>query len=148
MPATNPTPADNRAQLMMNKMTLAPKQLFLVDGLGGMLSALLLGVVLVRFETAFGMPRKVLYFLSCLAGMYALYSFLSYWRTKEKWRPYMQAIAIANLLYCCLTIGLVIYHRQELTALGVTYFLLEVVVITGLIIMELKTVSKFPGEKV
>ncbi len=138
----------NGSQLIMNKMILPPKQLFLIDSLGGMLSALLLGVVLARFETTFGMPRKVLYFLSCLACVYAVYSFLSYWRIKENWRPYMQAIAIANLLYCCLTVGLVIYHRQELTKLGLIYFLLEVVVIISLIIMELKTVSGFLREKV
>jgi hypothetical protein len=89
----------------MNKMTLAPKRLFLMDGLGGMISALLLGVVLARFETTFGMPRKVLYLLSCLACVYAAYSFLNYWRMKENWKPYMQGIAIANSLYCCLTIG-------------------------------------------
>ena len=132
----------------MNKITSAPKQLFLMDGLGGMLSAFLLGVVLARFETAFGMPPKVLYSLSCLAGMYAVYSFLGYWRVKEHWRPYMQAIAIANLVYCCLTTGLVIYHYQKLTKLGLIYFLLEVMIIVSLIVMELRTVSKFPGKQV
>ncbi len=131
----------------MNKIVLAPKRLFLADGLGGMLSALLLGVVLVRFQTTFGMPREVLYFLACLACMYAVFSLLSYWRTKTNWRPYMQGIAIANLLYCCLTIGLVMYHRQALTELGVTYFLLEVVVILGLVIMELKTVFTFDKKR-
>jgi hypothetical protein len=132
----------------MNKMTLAPKRLFLMDGLGGMISALLLGVILARFETTFGMPRKVLYLLSCLACVYAAYSFLNYWRMKENWKPYMQGIAIANSLYCCLTIGLVIYHHQELTILGVLYFLLEVLIIISLITMELKTVSEFGRKKV
>lgn len=131
--------------LMMSKMTLAPKRLFLMDGLGGMLSAFLLGVVLPRFETAFGMPRKVLYSLSGLACVYAVCSLLSCWRIKDNWRPYMRGIVIANLLYCCLTIGLVIYHRQEITKLGLLYFLLEIAVILGLAIMELKTVSTFPG---
>jgi len=130
----------------MIKMTLAPKRLLLIDSLGAMLSALLLGIVLGRFEAAFGMPRKVLYLLSGLAWVYAMYSFLCYWRVEEKWRPYMRVIAVANLCYCCLTIGLVIHYRQELTWLGWTYFLLEVVVILSLITMELKTVSKFPGD--
>ncbi len=132
----------------MRRMTLAPKRLFLADGLGGMLSALLLGVVLMRFQTTFGMPQEVLYFLACLACMYAVFSLLSYWRIKTNWRPYMRGIAIANLLYCCLTIGLVIYHHQNLTKLGVTYFLLEVAVILGLVIMELKTVSTFDKKKI
>jgi hypothetical protein len=132
----------------MNKMTLAPKRLFLIDSLGGMLSALLLGVVLARFETAFGMPQKVLYFLSCLACVYAVYSFMSYWRIKDNWRRSMQVIAIANLFYCCLTIGLVSYHYQQLTKLGLIYFLLEVIIIISLIVMELKTVYKFHRKKV
>ena len=107
-------------------MTLTPKSLFLIDSLGGLLSALLLGVVLARFEAIFGMPQKVLYFLSCFAGVYATYSFVSYWLMKENWRPYLKGIAIANGLYCCLTIGLVIYHRKALTHWGLSYFLLEI----------------------
>jgi hypothetical protein len=132
----------------MNNMTLTPKRLFLIDSLGGLLSALLLGVVLASFETAFGMPQNILYFLSVLASVYAIYSFLSYWRTKENWRPYMKGIATANLIYCGLTIGLVIYHHLALTKLGLIYFLLEVVVIISLVIIELKTISKLIGEKV
>jgi hypothetical protein len=134
--------------MMTNIRTLAPKQLFLIDSLGGMLSAFLLGVVLARFETTFGMPPEVLYILSGLAGVYAVYSYLCYWRIKQNWIPYMQAISVANFLYCCLTVGLVIYHRYELTKLGFIYFLLEVVVIIILIIAELKTVSRFLIEKV
>jgi hypothetical protein len=127
----------------MKKMSVTPKQLFLIDNLGGLLSTLLLGVVLVRFKTAFGMPLHVLYTLSCIACVYALYSFLCYWQVKGNHRLYMQALAMANLLYCCLTVGLVIYHRQQLTKLGLTYFLLEIVVIVSLIIMELKTSFRF-----
>jgi hypothetical protein len=132
---------------LMNKMTLAPKQLFLADSLGGMLSAIVLGVVSARFESAFGMPQKVLCLLSGLAFVYAVYSFLGYWRIRENWRPKMQAIAIANLLYCCLTTGLVAYHYRALTRLGLIYFLLEGMVIVSLILMELKTVSGSPEEK-
>lgn len=123
-------------------MTLTPRKLFLLDSLGGLLSALLLGVVLARFETTFGVPQKVLYFLSFLAGAYALSSLVSYWRIKEKWKPYMKGIAIANLLYCGLTISLVIYNRQTLTEWGAIYFLLEAVVIVSLAVTELKTVAR------
>jgi len=59
---------------------------------------------------------------------------------KENWRPYLKGIAIANVLYCCLTIGLVIYHRTTLTNWGVSYFLLEMVIIISIVITELRTV--------
>jgi hypothetical protein len=126
----------------MNKMTLTPRRLFLIDSLGGLLSALLLGAVLTRFEAIFGMPQKVLYFLSCLACVYATYSFLNYWRMKENGSLYLKGIAIANLFYGYLTIGLVIYYRTLLTNWGLSYFLLEVAVIISIAIMELKTLFK------
>lgn len=132
----------------MNRMPLHPKKLFLIDSLGGLLSALLLGAFIARFENTFGMPPKVLYSLSFIACVYAIYSFVNYWRMRENWKPYMRVIAGANLLYCYLTVGLVIYYYQRLTRLGLTYFLLEIVIIIGLAIMELKSVSTWVKEKV
>ena len=122
-------------------LTSNPKTLFLIDSLGAFLSAFLLGVILTHFESTFGMPRSVLYFLAALACLFAIYSFWNYARFKENWRPYLHGIAIANLLYCGLTAALVIYFRQELTQWGLTYFLLEMVVIVCLVVIELKTVT-------
>lgn len=89
------------------------------------------------------MPRKILYALSSTACVFAIYSFLCYWRIKEKRAPYLRLIAIANLVYCCITIGLMIYFRQELTVWGMMYFLLEVVVVLILVSVELKITSPF-----
>lgn len=125
-------------QQIINVIILNPKKLFLADSLGALLSAFLLGVVLASFEGTFGMPRKILYCLSSAACVFAIYSFLCYWRIEENWRPYLRVIAIANLMYCCITIGLVISFRQELTHWGLTYFLLEIVVILILVFAELK----------
>ncbi len=41
-----------------------PKKLFLLDGLGAILSAILLGVVLVNQQVLFGIPKPTLYFLA------------------------------------------------------------------------------------
>ncbi|QHT67461.1 hypothetical protein GXP67_12895 [Rhodocytophaga rosea] len=125
----------------MSKMTLPPKRLFLIDSLGGLLSAFLLGVVLARFENMVGMPQNVLYLLSFIACVYAVFSFINHWQMKGNWRLYMKVLASANGLYCCLTIALVIYYRQQLTTLGLTYFLLEVVIIILLAYLELKIAS-------
>ena len=119
-----------------------PKKLFLIDGSGALLTAFLLGVVLTRFEANFGMPRKVLYPLSTMACLYAAYSMGCYFWVGRNWRPFLKAIALANLIYCCLTIGLVIFFYQSLTMLGFTYFVGELLVIGGLIYVELLAVSK------
>jgi len=125
-------------QQFFTKIISNPKQLFLFDSLGALLTAFSLGVVLPRFESTFGMPRPVLYVLSLVACGFAVYSFCSYLFAGKNWRPFLKIIAIVNLLYCCATFVLVFYFWEKLTALGVGYFLLEIVVIVALVVVELK----------
>jgi hypothetical protein len=126
----------------LNKISLNPRRLFLIDGFGALLSAFLLGVVLVKFESTFGMPKKVLYALSLMACLFAIYSFTCYLQVKKNWPPFLKVIAIVNLSYCALTLGLLFYFHQELTSLGMIYFLLEIGVVTSLAIVELYSASK------
>jgi hypothetical protein len=128
-------------------MKLTAKKLLLVDSLGALVSALLLGLVLVQFESDFGMPSKVLYFLSIIACLFSAYSLMSYLLVKNNGKPFLTFIALANLIYCCLTIGLTIYFHKELTYLGFIYFFSEVVIIITLAIIELKTVSEIVENK-
>ena len=127
-------------EAILNKAT--PKKVFLLDSLGALLTALLLRFVLVNFESTFGMPEKMLYYLISLAVIYCLYSFLCYLFIKQNFRPFLKAIAIANLLYCCLTLGMVIYARAELTILWLIYFLLEAAIVLVLATVELKIVLR------
>ncbi len=127
---------------MLNKITSTPKLVFLLDCLGALLSAFLLGVALPSFEPIFGMPRQILYGLAALACLFAIYSFWNYRWFKENWRPYLRGIAIVNLLYCGLTAALVVYFRQELTKWGLLYFLQEMVVIMVVVMIEFKTIAR------
>jgi hypothetical protein len=128
-------------QQTVNKMVLNPKRLFLIDFFGAVLSAFLLGIVLVKLESIIGMPSNVLYILAILACGFAVYSFLCYLFVKENWQPFLKIIAIINLSYCLVTMGLVIYFYQEITTLGHIYFILEMIVIVSLVSVELKTAS-------
>lgn len=119
-----------------------PRKMLLMDGLGALASATLLGVLLVNFNSYIGMPVKVLHQLAAVAGIFAVYSFTSYMLVKENTRSYLKAIAIANLLYCCLTVGLTIYFSGELTTLGLIYFIGEVLLILALVYVELKIAFK------
>lgn len=131
-----------RSQQVLNKLASNPKRLFLIDSLGALLSAFLLGVILVQFESTFGMPRQVLYFLSFIACIFALYSFFCYLRIPQNWRPFLKAIAFANLIYCCITIGLLFYFRQKITVWGMIYFILEIGIVISLVSIELKIATK------
>ena len=115
-----------------------PKKLFLIDGLGALLSAFMLGIILVKFENIFGMPRRALYILSFIACIFSVYSFSCFIRQLENWKPYLKIIAVANLIYCCVTLGLVINLYQKLTIFGLLYFVLEIIVIVILATTELK----------
>jgi len=118
-----------------------PRKLFLIDGYGALLSAFLYLVILRSFERFFGMPSRVLIFLGVLALGYAAYSMTCYWRKPKNWRPFLKIIAIANLLHCCLTIGLVMEHFPNITVWGLFYFSGEVIVVVALAIYELRTAS-------
>ncbi len=106
-----------------------------------MLSAFLLGVVLTTFESIFGMPRKELYFLAFWPCVFALYDFICFWRIGKKCGTYLKVIAMANLIYCCMTMALVVHHFQTLTILGLTYFFLELVIVMILVFVELKVAA-------
>jgi len=123
-------------------MTLNPKNIFLIDSIGAFLTAFFLIGILARFEEFFGMPPTVLYTLSFIACVYAVYSFCCYFFLAGNWLPFLQVIAIANLVYCFLTISFVIYFYQKLTSLGLIYFLLELIVLCSLIVVERREISK------
>jgi hypothetical protein len=124
-------------QRFFNKLTLYPKRLFLIDSLGAFLTALLLFAILRTFSEYFGMPKSTPSILSIIALIFCVYSLYCFFLVNKNWHPFLRGIIIANLLYSCLTLGLIIYNYPRLTILGVTYFLLEIVVIYGLIFFEI-----------
>ncbi|MGL5891650.1 MAG: hypothetical protein ACRC3B_17290, partial [Bacteroidia bacterium] len=77
-----------------------PKKLFLADAIGAAFSAFMLGVVLVNFESVFGISKQPLYVFALIPCGFAVYSFVCFIRFPKNWRIYMQIIAAANLLYC------------------------------------------------
>jgi hypothetical protein len=123
-------------------MILNTKTLFVIDDFGALLSAFLLGVVLVRYENLFGMPKETLYFLAFLPCLFALYDLVCYLKVRKNELFFLKGIAIANLLYCCLSIIFVIYHYALLSTFGFAYFILELMVVFALVCIQLKTAFK------
>jgi hypothetical protein len=131
----------NKIRLVIDKLTVHPKYLFLIDSLGAFLTAFILAGILARFEHIFGMPQTVLYCLSIVAIIYAAYSLCCYFFISKIWRPYLLVIAVANTMYCFVTIGVVYYNYHLLTSLGLIYFILELLVMSSLIFIELKVIT-------
>ena len=116
-----------------------PRLLFLIDGLGAMLTAAILTFVVAPLESVFGMPYLVVYKLSTVAIFMALYSMINYKFFGKKWRGWMIAIAVANAIYCLITISTMIIHWQSITFMGIIYFTVEAAIIARLLVLEFRT---------
>ncbi|WP_109300025.1 hypothetical protein [Aquimarina sp. AU474] len=119
-----------------------PKTLFLFDGIGALLSALILGSVFPMFIHVIGLPVDILYFLAFFPVVFLIYDICCYVSVKKKFRKWLTGIAILNLLYCGISIWSICSHYEHLTPLGFVYFLLEITIIVVLVIVELKVASR------
>lgn len=122
-------------------LTLKPKIVFLIDGLGAFLTALFLNIILKTFNEYFGMPLKTLTLLSIIALIFAIYSLSCFVFSDNNLQRLLRPIIVANLTYCILTIGFVINFYSKLTTVGVSYFVGEILIISGLIYIEIKTLK-------
>lgn len=117
------------------------KKIFIIDGLGALLSAILL-LIIVQFEPFFGISKHLAYFLIPIPLFFSLYSFLSFFFGNEKWRLLLKGIAIANLLYGVLTLYIVLTHHKTITNIGISYFFSEMLILVILAVIELRIATQ------
>ena len=118
------------------------KKLFLLDGVGALLTAIFLAIHLNFLNEYIGMPENVLKSLAIVALIFCVYSFSCYFMPIKNRRPYLLAIALANLVYCMATLAAVVSNYESLTVLGISYFVLEVLIVCALVRIELKAARK------
>ena len=124
-----------------------PKKLFLWDGIGAFLTACSL-TAMASLESYFGMPRLILSYLALLATGFGIYSMVCSSLVEKNWIPFIYLISTANILYCLLTAGLVVYFFSELTLWGILYFGIEILVVSGLVMLEQKTARSIVNKNV
>ena len=118
-----------------------PRSIFLVDGVGALVSTVLL-LTVAYFEPFFGMPKDILYRLVSVTVVFMFYSLGMYFLRPIKWRKYLITIALCNLLYCCLTLVFVFYFFNQLTPWGIAYFFSEMMIIIFLSSIEIRLTKK------
>jgi ABC-type long-subunit fatty acid transport system fused permease/ATPase subunit len=130
----------------MNKLihhfTKKPRNLFLLDSLGAMITTFFLFVIMGKFNTYFGMPQTVVNYLAAIALCFCVYSAACFLFVKRNWTLFFRIIACANLLYCALTTVLLINYSSFLTPIGVSYFSAEIAIICLLSCIELKVAAR------
>lgn len=122
----------------LNNLYSNPRNLFLVDAAGALLSAFLLGVVLVQFESFFGIPRQTLYILAIIPCFFSGYDLMCYFRIHQNTGPFLRGIAYANILYCGLSLAFAFYHYQIITFWGWLYIISEIIIVLALARIEIK----------
>jgi hypothetical protein len=131
----------NTISKIIKQLSLMPKKLFLIDSLGALVTAFFLFIVLKDFNEYFGMPITILNYLSSIAACLCIYSITCFVIIKKNWIPFIRIISTANILYCILTIGLIILYQSQLTIFGKAYFLGEIAIILGLVYIELNVAT-------
>lgn len=126
---------------LITHLTQNPRTLFLIDSSGALLSAFFLFVVLKNLNAYFGTPETVLNYLSAIAACFCVYSATCFLLLKGNWTLFIRVIGIANLLYCILTLSLLIIYFPLHTYLGIIYFLAEIAVIGVLVYIELNVAA-------
>ena len=121
---------------------MGSRQLFLLDGIGALLTASLLVGLLGNFEGFFGVPTQQLYVLAAIAGIFALYSLTCYVVSPANWRLFLKMIAFANIAYCGFTLVIVFFFSENVTAWGMAYFVGEAMIVGGLVFWELRKVMQ------
>ena len=127
---------------MLNQVTNKPKQIFLLDSMGALLTASILFSIAIAFPTFLGMPAHILFMLAAIAFTFAVYSFRCFYFISTNWRRYLMAIMIANATYVVATGGLVYHFYNSITLWGLFYFIAEIVVILLLLVLEYKVLTK------
>lgn len=122
-------------------MVFSAKNIFLVDAVGALITALLLSQVLLRFESFFGMPGTTLWVLAALAFAFSLYSFACHLWAKAYFPVLLRIIMTANVLYCVLTSAFLFIYFQRLTGFGFAYFIGEIGIVLSLVYQENRVLS-------
>jgi len=105
------------------------RELFLVDGIGAIVSAISLGIILVEYEYIFGIPIPSLYLLAAIPCVFIVYDALCYFTLKSDYGIFLKIIAALNIAYCLFSAGIAIYHRYQLFSLGWLYISVEIAII-------------------
>lgn len=134
---------------IVEQLKESPKNIFLIDGMGALITFLSLFGIAFWLQEYFGMPKIVLSGLAILAFFYCVYAFSCYFllfdkfgKAVKKWQSFLKVIIAANSLYGAMLFFLLIYFYQSITILGFTYFTFEISILTVLVILEMKMAFK------
>jgi len=123
-------------------LNLSPRQIFFADALGALLTASIVGILLVRLYIYLNIDKSTLYVLALIALLLFTYSSSMVLYRPVKWQGFMRILSLANGTYCLLTLGMLLYYKYEVTLVAVIYFVAEAILVTAIALTEWLYVNK------
>lgn len=123
---------------MASQFKMTYKKMFMIDGMGALISAFLLGVVLPSFQQMLGIPLSAIYFLAVFPYIFLVYDFMVYQYIEYNQGYFLKGIAWANMAYCLISAGTLYFHFDKLTLLSGIYFVGEIAIVATLAVLELQ----------
>ena len=122
---------------------LSVRQFLILDAVGATVSVIMLGIVLVRLQSFFGIPVSALKVLASIPAGFFIFDMLAIF-SKDSLQPgRLMTIGILNILYCVLSLVLAILHSSSLTIYGWAYIIIEILIVVLLGIAEVKKGRKY-----
>lgn len=113
------------------------KKVFLLDAIGAFFSAFLLFFIHeILNKDFYNLPNQIITFLYATAGIYMVYSFTCYMLVANKWKKFLSILIGLNLLYILMVVLVLLLFKEQITPLGLSYFLIEIGVISLIIRIE------------
>lgn len=129
-------------QKAVHFFTNRPSRLFLLDGIGAILSAALLLLLHFVFQVTNGLPPLIVYALVAAALFLSAYSLTCSWLLRRCHAHYLCGIALLNGMYLLTVWILLVLYCSRLHPILIICFILESVVLGFLIYLELKVTNQ------
>lgn len=123
----------------ISNLALHPKKIFLFDAIGAFVASLFLCLIYFKFFKNFGLPKQSILYLMIFAICCCLYSTYCYYFIHSNQYKYIKGIITANFIYLIFTIVQIGYFYNYLKISGWIYFCLDIMIISFVIFIEIKT---------
>ena len=140
---------NDRTTVAQYLYTLSARQWLMIDAVGAAVSAFLLYVVLPSWQPQHGIPLPALKLLARIPVCFVAIDLYGIFIRREHHATALRFIAVCNLLYCLMSLGVALYYGQHVRIWGWAYLLGEVAVVYLLARWEFRVAAKteFPPHR-
>jgi len=114
------------------------RKLFLLDGSGALLTALMLMLVLPKLDLLTGIDPDMITVMVLIAFLLTAMSLTFFFTYNQQSYKVLQVIGISNLLYSGIIVVVLLVYGSSMKPLGITYFILEGLVVALLGLVEIR----------